>query len=343
MNYQTVVTFDPNLRDVWFTDSDTLPTAMQGLAYEGVYIVTGAPVATVGKYLPGAIIRNAVDGTDYQMNGTTASPSFVLLESSASGFTLPLSETDSTTTAGNSLALIQNTVTTGTGLSQTMNGLTTGKGRSISHTTAVIANGGTLDNISSTSVDTSTTTGILQNLSSTASTAGTQRLLTASALTSGIADSVAVPALTTGIARKTTAAAATLTTGRYESYNDGALEVFGVGANGHLHSNQTTAPTISVGTANGITAAAVTAGSSDTAGNITTTGTNNNAGDTLLVVTFNKTYTVAPKAIHVFGTNVSGAKSQVFASVITASAFTVDIPASATAGATPAFSYIVIA
>lgn len=174
-------------------------------------------------------------------------------------------------------------------------------------------------------------------------TTGTSFALTMSALTTGIAQKITAALVTTGAIFEAIATAATLTTGRYFKANDGALDVWGIGANGHIHSNQTTAPTIAVGTANGITAAAVTAGSTDTAGTITTTGTNNNAGDSLLVVTFNKTYTIAPKAIHVFGTNVSGAKSQVFTSTITATAFTVDIPASASAGATPSFSYIVIA
>lgn len=174
-------------------------------------------------------------------------------------------------------------------------------------------------------------------------TTTTSLAVVTSALTTGIAESITASAMTTGKGLVITATAATLTTGRYLSANDGALEVFGVGANGHLYSQQTTAPTIVVNTQNGITAAAVTAGSTDTAGNITTTGTNNNGGDTLLVVTFNKTYTTTPKAVIIVGTNASGAKSQVYASVVAATAFTVDIPASASAGANPTFSYFVIA
>lgn len=181
------------------------------------------------------------------------------------------------------------------------------------------------------------------SITDSTTTTTTSFALIISALTTGIAQKITAAALTTGAIFEAIATAATLTTGRYFKANDGSVDVWGIGANGHIHSNQATPPTVAVGTANGITAASIGAGSSDTAGTITTTGTNNNSGDSLLVVTFNKTYTTAPKSVHVFGTNTSGAKSQVFASVITASAFTVDIPASASAGATPSFSYIVIA
>ncbi|MFK5283577.1 hypothetical protein ACI3PL_28785, partial [Lacticaseibacillus paracasei] len=71
--------------------------------------------------------------------------------------------------------------------------------------------------------------------------------------------------LTTGLGVQITAAAATLTTGRYISFNDGALEVLGIGANGHIHTTQTTAPTVGTN-ATGLSAVAVTAGSTDVAG-----------------------------------------------------------------------------
>jgi len=76
MNYQTVVPFDANLRDAWFTDADTMPTALQGLVFQGIYIVTGTPTNTAGKYTKGAMIFNAIDGVWYQNKGTTASPNF---------------------------------------------------------------------------------------------------------------------------------------------------------------------------------------------------------------------------------------------------------------------------
>lgn len=85
MNYQTVVTFDPNLKDAWFTDADTIGSAFAELCMGGVYVVTGAPVATAKVYLRGAIIHNAVDGTNYENTGTTASPVWSLMATGASG------------------------------------------------------------------------------------------------------------------------------------------------------------------------------------------------------------------------------------------------------------------
>lgn len=44
------------------------------LVSSGVKDTTGAPVATAGKFIRGAIIQNAVTGINYQNTGTTASP-----------------------------------------------------------------------------------------------------------------------------------------------------------------------------------------------------------------------------------------------------------------------------
>ncbi len=342
MNYKLNVPWDVNVVDIWFLDTTgNMPVALQGLAYEGKYIVTGAPAATAGYWCPGAKIYNIVDATWYINTGTTASPVWATIPTSASAFSLPTAETDSTTTTGVSLAFTQNTITSGTGFAQALNGLTTGKGHSITHTTAVIANGGSLQNISSTSIDTSTTTGVLQNLSSTASLAGTQTLHTYSALTTGIGDSLVVAALTTGIGNKVTAAAATLTTGRYYSANDGALEVFGIGANGHIHTAQTTAPTAATN-ATGISAVAVTAGSTDVAGTITTTGTP--ASGTVLTITFNKTYTTAPKFVTVEAANAAAGGVNT-PPIVTQTATTLVLtwPAGGTYAATPSFTYFVVA
>lgn len=80
MNYDTQVSFDPNLIDVWYTDIDN--PLVKGLIKSGVYIATGTPVATPKVFMPGAIIENAVDGTAYIMDGTTASPHWTKLEAS---------------------------------------------------------------------------------------------------------------------------------------------------------------------------------------------------------------------------------------------------------------------
>lgn len=324
----------------YFINSTINPSTGNGNIILARCTVANLPTGQAG-YAIGCDIQASDTGAKYVNTGTAASATWTLLEDAGGTFTLPTSATDATTTTGNSFVLNQNAITTGIGSLQTVNGLTTGFGRSITHTTAVIAAGGSLDNISSTSIDTSTTTGILQNLSSTASVVGTQRLLTASALTTGIADSVVVAALTTGIGNKVTAAAATLTTGRYYSANDGALEVFGVGANGHLHTTQTTAPTVATNST-GISAVAVTAGSTDVCGTITTTGTP--ASGTVLTITFNKTYTTAPKFVTVEAANAAAGGVNT-PPIVTQTATTIVLtwPAGGVYAATPSFTYFVIA
>lgn len=151
--------------------------------------------------------------------------------------------------------------------------------------------------------------------------------------------SITSVAATTGTLASLVAGAAALTTGFYLSANDGALNVFTIGANGHLTSNQTTAPTIAVTTQAGITAAAVTAASSDTAGNITTTGTS--TGGTVITLTFNKTYTIAPKVCIINETNAAAVTGGIFCSSTTATTAVFTIPSAS--GATPSFSYYVIA
>lgn len=165
-----------------------------------------------------------------------------------------------------------------------------------------------------------------------------------SATTAGNILRVDVTGLTTGTAIKVKGTAATLTTGFYFAANDASLNVFTVGANGHLTSNQTTAPTVASTVAQGITAAAVTAGSSDTCGQITTTGTQNNTADSTITITFNKTYTTAPKSVILTPANNAASNPLVpYVSSITATTFVVGFPKTASGQATPAFYYQVIA
>lgn len=83
LNYKQVVSWDASVIDVGFLGSEqSVPLALRGLASEGTYIVTGAPAATAGQWIPGATITNAVDGTLYLNTGTTASPVWSLLENS---------------------------------------------------------------------------------------------------------------------------------------------------------------------------------------------------------------------------------------------------------------------
>lgn len=212
--------------------------------------------------------------------------------------------------------------------------LLTGVGVLVAHTTGVLASGGSLLRLSSTSVDTGTTHGVLLDLTSSAGTTGTQAMISATGLTTGI-----------GLAL--VAAQATMTTGRYLSVNNGATEVFGIGLNGHLISTVSANPPTAASTVNqGISAAAITAGGTDTCGTITTTGTQNNTADSTFTVTFGKTYTTAPKAVILTPANAAAAlaaQSGAYISSISATAFVVGVSKSSAAAATPSWNYFVIA
>lgn len=166
----------------------------------------------------------------------------------------------------------------------------------------------------------------------------------ANSATTGYIGLIEGTGLTTGTGVRVVAAAATMTTGRYFSAYDGAAEVFGIGANGHIHSVVSAAPpTIVVTTQNGITAAAITAGGSDTCGVITTTGTSTAA--TLLTITFGKTYTTAPKAVILTPANAAAAMPNTgyIVSAISATTFQITVAAGGTYAATPSWYYLVIA
>lgn len=213
---------------------------------------------------------------------------------------------------------------------------------SVALPTATTINGVTLAGIAS--VTSAATTGAVFSITDTGVYTGVGvNQVVANSLTSGVANLFTATGATTGKILTLKATAATLTTGRYLSANDAALEVFGVGANGHLHSEQTTAPTIVVTNQAGITAAAITAGSTDVCGTITTTGTS--TGATVLDVTFHKTYTTAPKFVALVPANASASmpNTNYYVSAISATTFTITVPAAATYAATPSFKYFVIA
>lgn len=193
---------------------------------------TGTPDTTAGLYQHGCLMMQTDSGTGsnaiYQNTGSSAVPAWSLLDT-GTGFTLPTTATDSTTTTGISFALVQNAITTGTGMSQTINGLTTGVASLISHTTSVIASGGSLLRLSSTGIDTGTTTGVLLDLSSTASLAGTQILGTFSGLTTGIGMSIVTNALTTGQAVSITSTSTGVTSGSLLSISTATTGVLTTG------------------------------------------------------------------------------------------------------------------
>lgn len=105
---------------------------------------------------------------------------------------------------------------------------------------------------------------------------------------------------------------------------------------GHIRSEQTTAPTVAVTTANGITAAAIAANSTDMKGAITTTGTNGGT-NTVLTITFNTIFTVAPTVI-ITPANSSTQACTYFVSSTTTT-FVLNFK---DGGATPSFNYMVI-
>lgn len=184
------------------------------------------------------------------------------------------------------------------------------------------------------------------SVTDSATTTGVSLLLTEAALTTGTAEKIVASLLTTGIIFDAVAAAAVLTTGRYYSANDGATEVWGIGANGHIHSHVSAVPpSCAITAAHGITAATITAGSTDTCGVITTTGTQDNTTDSTLTITFGKTYTTAPKSITLTAANGAGAvgSSLPYIVSISATAVVIGVTKSAAAAATPSWYYQVIA
>jgi hypothetical protein len=103
-------------------------------------------------------------------------------------------------------------------------------------------------------------------------------------------------------------------------------------ANAHFASTQTTAPTISTPTNCGSSpTAAVTVGSTDTAGSFTiTTGTGGTSSTCDITVTFNKAYSTIPKSILVVGkTDAGSALRQIYVPTATTTTFTTKFAASA--------------
>lgn len=184
------------------------------------------------------------------------------------------------------------------------------------------------------------------SVTDSSTTTGTSFAQIVSALTTGIGRKITAALMTTGIGHQVVAAIAVLTTGRYYSANDGATEVWGIGANGHIHSTVSAAPpSCAITAAHGITAATITAGATDTCGIITTTGTQDNTTDSTFTLTFGKTYTTAPKSVHLFAANAAGAvgSSLPYLVSISATAAVFGVSKSASAAATPSWMYQVIA
>lgn len=78
MNYELSPNWDTDLAIV-FTLGNVVPHELRGLVYDAVKVTAGAPGAVVGKYIPGATVRNAGSGEVYRNSGTTASPAWTAL------------------------------------------------------------------------------------------------------------------------------------------------------------------------------------------------------------------------------------------------------------------------
>jgi hypothetical protein len=113
-------------------------------------------------------------------------------------------------------------------------------------------------------------------------------------------------------------------------------------ANAHLASTQTNPPTIGTPTNCGATpTAAVTAGSTDTAGSFTvTTGTGGTSSTCDTIFTFNKAYGAAPKSIIVVGkTDAASAARQAYVVSSNATTFTLSFGNSAAGANSTAYSF----
>lgn len=319
-------------------------TTLNGVAISAQGNVTGSTTTGATFSVTNTGVYTGVGA--FQVIGDSATTGVISLMTGnglTTGTVLSLTSTGTITTTGEVLNIAANSATTATGLVRISGtSLTDGYGLEItSGGASLTATGGGINVLMGAA-----TVGNGIKVSTTGVYTGTTGVLSVTA-NSGTTGSIAVInslGLTSGKSLTINNTAATLTTGRYISMNDAAGEVFGIGANGHIHSTVgATPPTIAVTSQVGITAAAITAGGSDTCGTITTTGTS--TGATILDVTFNKTYTTAPKMVVLTPANAAASmpNTSYFVSAISATTFTITVAAGGTYAATPSFRYLVIA
>ena len=343
------------------------------VATTGAYTGTGMIIASAGAMTTGVMLSltSTTGLTSGSLIRATSSTAGAIATNGAISFTATgaftvgavsvgfVSVQAASTAAGTIMSVTGGALTTGIGLyvADAGTGITSGSLVYVTTaTTGAVATNGVVSINASGNYTSTSNVGLLSVLANS-TTAGTVAYISGTALTTGNAlyvnstgtytgtglVTLKGSGTTTGTILSVTAAAATLTTGFYFAANDGALNVLTVGSNGHITSNQTTAPTIAVGTQDGITAAAITAGSTDVCGTVTTTGTS--TGGTIFTVTFNATYTVAPKAVILTPANANAAapNTMPYVSSITATTFVVTIPGSGTYAATPSYKYLVVA
>lgn len=276
-------------------------------------------------------------------SATTGVVQLIQANGLTTGSGLSISSTGTIVTTGSLLTITGNNATTTAGLVQISGtGLTSGAGLLITGGGANMTSSSVLLNmnlgaaIAGSGLDI-VTTGVYTDTTGLLS-------VVANSATTGTLTVHSGTGITTGKIMSLIATAATLTTGRYLTVNDTTNgEVFGIGTNGHLISTTGTTPTIVVTTQAGITAAAITAGGTDTCGVITTTGTS--TGATQITVTFGKTYTTAPKTVALMAANAAAAMPNTgyYVDNITATTFRITVAAGGTYAATPSWYYQVIA
>lgn len=256
------------------------------------------------------------------------------------GTVLSLTSTGTIVTTGEVLNIAANSATTATGLVR-ISGTGLTDGFTIQATSGganLTSSGGIIDAVMGAA-----TVGTGIRVVTTGVYTGTTGVLavTGNSATTGSIAVLSGTGVTSGKVLIANATAATLTTGRYISCNDASLEVFGIGANGHIHTTQTTAPTVATNST-GLSAVAVTAGSTDVCGTITSTGTPQSG--TVITLTFNKTYTTAPKVVVYTPANAAAGGVNTMPIVTqTATTAVFTWPGSGTYAATPSWTYLVVA
>lgn len=316
-------------------------------------LTTGSALTIVANALTSGLVvsvtssATAITGAGRLLNivhsgATSTSGILAEVSSAANDETVIFKVTSSAALAlGVALQVSGASITTGKAIeASNLNALTTGIGLHIASSATAITTTGRLLYVNHTGA-TGTSATLVEFLSAAADETVLFQVKNSALFTGDMAIFNAA-ATAAGIAVKVIATAATLTTGRYFSANDAALEVFGIGANGHIHTAQTTAPVMTTN-ATGISATAIVAGSSDVAGSFTTTGTP--ASGTVLTCTFHKTYTAAPKFVVISPINAAAGNPNTvpYISSITATTFVMTWPAGGTYAATPSYSYYVIA
>ncbi len=322
-------------------------TANSATSPTSIFVITANGITSGGVGLitsTGTLVTTASLLTLTANSATTAAG---ILRINANGLTSGLAgaitSTGTIVTTGGLLNLTANTATTSTGILRvSATGLTEGFAVSITSGGANLTTGGAV-NISNGA----STAGVAVVVASTGvmtTTAGLLTLTGNSATTASGLLRVNGLGLTSGLVAQFNGTSATMTTGRYLSCNDATGEVFGVGANGHLHTvlGGATAPVMTTNST-GISATAIIAGSTDVNGGFTTTGTPESG--TALTCTFHKTYTNAPKFVVITPVNAAAGNPNTvpYVSSITATTFVLTWPAGGTYAATPSYRYFVIA